>query len=414
MGQPHVTGLMQAGWAIIGMLAAIVLAPADLSAQTPAREVRVENQTERTLQICLVMGTRDDCEHVERGSSVIFTYPTRRGDSFEVLVREATSAFFGPDFCRSEHPFSTIRLVVREVGSCAVAPLIERGPDGALPVGLGEEGFARWSDGKWYPGRVAGFDPQGRVRVDFLDGDKGQFLPANVRRDGLRRGSFVYLRRSSGPTRVQIVERYLDTLIVSFGRGRRQEAVAMSEVVLNGPPEVTPDPVPGRRPHTLINVCNRTDERLFLSLGIAPEPERIVTEGWKKLGAGQCDVIDHTEFYMRSLPPEESPSIAPREAPLARLFYYAQNEATFSRFGQAVGFASSAGQRQIAGDNPNIPLCVMQLPNVSFNHVLDNGAAGFGEEQYCTDLNSRRVNFGEVTQSIRNVSNGTVITLNLE
>lgn len=413
MAQPHFKALSKVGWLIIGAVMAMVALPADLSAQTPAREVRIENQTDRNMVICLTTG-RGDCEKVERGTTVIFTYPTRGRESFTVSVREDIGQAWTYDYCRSTHPFATVRLVVREVGTCAIDPLIERGPDGALPVGLGESVFARWSDGKWYPGRVAGFDPQGRIRVDFLDGDKGQFLPANVRRDGLREGSFVHLRRSSGPTRVQIVERFVDTIIVRFGRGRREEAVAMSEVVLNDPPEVTTDPVPGRRPQTLINVCNRTDEQLFLALGIAPVPDRIVTLGWLSFEAGQCEVVNHTEIYFMTSSAGHVQSLDPMEAPFGRLFYYAQNEASFAQFGQAVGFAPSAEQRQIAGDNPNVSLCVMQLRNVQFNHVLDYGSRNFGEEQYCTDLNSRRVDFGEVTQSIRNVANGTVITLNLE
>jgi len=53
------------------------------------------------------------------------------------------------------------------------------------PLAVGDRVSAQWTDGRWYPGKIAAVRPDGSYDIDYNDGDKSKALPGTkVRRPG--------------------------------------------------------------------------------------------------------------------------------------------------------------------------------------------------------------------------------------
>ena len=53
------------------------------------------------------------------------------------------------------------------------------------PLAVGDRISAQWTDGRWYPGKIAAVRPDGTYDINYNDGDKSHALPGTkVRRPG--------------------------------------------------------------------------------------------------------------------------------------------------------------------------------------------------------------------------------------
>ena len=78
-------------------------------------------------------------------------------------------------------------------GAAPAPPAPIAATDSALKVG--DRVMARWTNGSWYPGKIAAITPQGTYDVNYDDGDKSRGLPAaKVRKQTASKSS----GRSSG------------------------------------------------------------------------------------------------------------------------------------------------------------------------------------------------------------------------
>lgn len=83
-------------------------------------------------------------------------------------------------------PMGTAAGPVADVGAGAVVippPSVDAGAsDAAAAVTgfkVGDKVSGKWTDGYWYPGKIAAVNPDGTYRVKYNDGDESRSLPAS-------------------------------------------------------------------------------------------------------------------------------------------------------------------------------------------------------------------------------------------
>jgi hypothetical protein len=88
-------------------------------------------------------------------------------------------------------------------GSGSAAPVAGSGDVTVLPaetpLAVGDRVSAQWTDGRWYPGKIAAVRPDGTYDINYNDGDKSRALPGTkVRRPGSHPAATTQGHQSGG------------------------------------------------------------------------------------------------------------------------------------------------------------------------------------------------------------------------
>ena len=396
--------LKAAGLAATGLL--LAPAPAFAGKDDRTREITFHNATGENIKICPndKTGLRG-CSRIGIGGKTTIAFAPNNA----TVIRVFRPKLLDELICKFERRKGLQAISILEVTGddrCIIRPQWALDQIRTRGIRGGDEVWGRWSDGRWYPGKVVRRIDK-RFDVAFLDGDRAILEAGQVYDFKIDNGSRVEVRGApSGFEGAMVLDRFADAVWVRAIDGR-QLAVTVDQLWSLDTPSVARNVLKGR-PAVLANVCNRTNSEVRFAQAIETANEGQAghaAQGWKTVPAGSCIVANLSRMWQSERGPEQAETKAPT-------YIYAQTEEAFDSRGQAVIFAG-AGGKTWAGGSGDKRFCIGNTLNVSFRHVLDR-SKGLDSAQYCKSAGAKQVAFRKLDLSRIDWTKGGVVSINFE
>lgn len=313
-----------------------------------------------------------------------------------------------------------LRIAMFALGFASLAvvtPSVAQNSDERTPLQQGEIVFGQWGDGSWYPGRITQIDGQ-QYTVTMFDGDVITLPLSKVRRNHLREGYAIEVRRPGSIMPAVLLEIHGEALVVAEAIGKKYdpetritstiqgepEAIEMADLVITNMSGFTLHPDPETRPAVLANICNNHSERVYYALATDTYNAAMVgnaSVGWRKVEPGTCNIENLTNFWnSETRYPDDLRYTAPT-------YIYGRTEAAFGST-LAGGVISFGTGLRWSGEDGENEYCILDRTNVSFRHIVDV-ENGLTAENYCQYQQSFTVPFREIAIPGRGANRGAAV-----